>query len=289
MHRPLGHRRISSLKPQPVMLMCDVSVSTELSFGAESDTIMTKLQEMQSTIATLQKEALEYATKATAGYLPLDLIRNNDVNTTVYTGLPSYGVLVALERYPHRRAAHPPAWRDRSIRVTPIEKLREELYHLTIEHQLFAVLVRLRRGLAMKDMADRLGITAGQFSDVFPTWILFLSRELSLLFPWPTRELVQVWMPASFKKQYPSIRAIIDCLELQIQRPLSLMWKLQTFSQYKSRNIFKVLVAISPGSLVSFGSDDWGGRVLDHEISRNAPFPVCFRQAIQLWKTGDLT
>ena len=100
---------------------------------------------------------------------------------------------------------------------------------------------------------------------LLPGWF-FLALELPLLFPWPSIKVIDVTIPPCFAK-YPSTRVIIDRIEMQVQRPTSLLQQSVIYSQYKSRNTFKVLVGISPCGLVTFLSPLRGRRVSDREIT----------------------
>ena len=171
------------------------------------------------------------------------------------------------------KAAALHAWRGPQEEMQRTEKgmagrERSTSRELTEEEQLFSVLVRLRLGLHIDDLSARCGISAAHFSRLFTTWIVFLEKELKLLFPFPTQEAVAKYSPPQFST-YPNTRVIIDCTELFIERPSQLKVNCQTYSSYKSHSTFKALVAVSPGGVVVFVSRLWSGRSSDKQITQS--------------------
>ena len=126
-------------------------------------------------------------------------------------------------------------------------------------------LVRTRKNFDVHFLADTFGISSGQVSRIYTTWITFLSTEMSFLVPWPHRDEIMKSMPVRFKK-YPNLRIIIDCLELFIQKPKLPSSQKVTWSNYKHRNTVKLLVGITPNGIISFVPPLWTGMVSDKEI-----------------------
>ena len=74
-------------------------------------------------------------------------------------------------------------------------------------------------------------------------------------------------MPHAFWK-FPTTRVILDCTEIFIQIPSSLLAQSESWSNYKHHNTLKCLVGVTPNGLVSFVSELSGGRVSDVKITK---------------------
>ena len=203
----------------------------------------------------------------------IGMLTGNDKLVRFYTGMPSFGSFQALVDYLKPKAKEMTGWNGSKTKDMSIEGSCHGsrcFTDITIGNQLFAVLVRLRLGLLITDVCTRFKISEATYSRMFTTWMCFLTKELRLLFPFPSREQIMQWMPRKFKKYFPNTRIIIDCYEIECQRPSGLMNSSVTYSQYKSRNTWKLLIGCTPSGLVSFISDAWGGRISDREITEKS-------------------
>ena len=106
--------------------------------------------------------------------------------------------------------------------------------------------MHLRLSVPTLDISTRLDISEATYSRLFATWIPFLAKELNLLFPFPSQALTDSWVPRVFQLCYPNTQIITDCYEVPCQHPSGLTTQSLTFSDYKSRNTFKVLIARVP-------------------------------------------
>jgi hypothetical protein len=77
------------------------------------------------------------------------------------------------------------------------------------------------------------------------------------------------------------VRFIIDCTEIQIERPTSPKFAQETWSEYKQRYTVKFLVAVTPDGRIVFVSDAYGGRCSDEYITEHCGF-------LDLLEPGDV-
>ena len=205
------------------------------------------------------------------------LIKSN-LKMNFYTGTTSIAIFNAIFSllYPYLKYIKP--WRGskearRKSKVGTVS-WKYKCKKLSLKDQFFLTLVRLRLGLLNEDLADRFQISTGLCSEIFKTWISFLSSTLGqALINWIPKEAVLEHMPKVFKeKGYSNVRVIIDCFESFIERSKSLEVQAVTWSDYKHHNTIKFLLGISPAGFITFLSDCYGGRASDKFICQDSGF-----------------
>ena len=140
------------------------------------------------------------------------------------------------------------------------------LSKLSVEDQFILTMVRLRRKPSIIMLGNLFGISPSTLTKVFISWIMFLKDELSFLLPFQSlNEMEGVRVPKAFRS-YPDLRSIIDCTEIYIEMPYKIAAQRSTYSNYKARNTFKVLVGISPIPHFNFVSQLFTGSISDKEI-----------------------
>ncbi len=148
--------------------------------------------------------------------------------------------------------------------------------------QFYLVLMKLRFGLTHKDLAFRSHCSHATISAIFHDWLNIMAQRFSSLIHWPSREEIKKNLPALFRSPpFNSVRCIIDCSEIFIDRPTSLSASAMTYSNYKSHDTIKFLVGISPTGSITFLSKSWGGWASDKTITKSSGL-------IDLLEEGDI-
>lgn len=93
------------------------------------------------------------------------------------------------------------------------DRVRVSTSRLQPIEQFLAVMMRLRLGWYVRDVADRFSISVSSYSSYFTTWLNLIHAELEVINVFPPRDIITRTMPNSFKDRYPSTRVIIDCTE----------------------------------------------------------------------------
>ena len=137
-----------------------------------------------------------------------------------FTGLPSFSVLRAIYNLTAKGLSE------------PIDCSLFDQYLLT--------LVKLRLNTGDVDLAFRFGISQTSVSRYLHKWVDTLYTRLSFLIHWPERPDLMKTMPTDFQKHFKKCVLIIDCFEVFIERPTSLLARAQTYSNYKKTQYHQV-------------------------------------------------
>ena len=140
-------------------------------------------------------------------------------------------------------------------------------HSLSSRNELLLTLVKLRLGSPYIDLAIRFGLSTGTVSNIFTSWLSLLYRKFKVLDIWPSCMQVDNSMPPHFQQLYPSTRVIIDCTEFPIEKPSDPESQRSTWSSYKNRNTFKLLLGINPAGAITFVSELYSGSVSDNELT----------------------
>ena len=209
-----------------------------------------------------------------------------EMEVKVYTGLPSTETFRFLFDYLSEKARFMQYWRGgkQTTKESPQPPSPFELAtgfvkgrpgperKLRLEQEFLLTLMKLRLALLTIDLGFRFHVSATTVSSIFITWVKLMSKELSVLIVWPSRQQVKKTLPSCFRKLYPKVRCIIDCFECFTETPSGLDLAATLWSEYKHHYTFKVLVAITPNGAISYVSSCYGGRASDVFIVRNSGF-----------------
>lgn len=137
------------------------------------------------------------------------------------------------------------------------------------EMMLFFIRMRLRS--PMQDLAYRFDVSQSTASRVCKKWLDVFYEWLGSLVRCPDKEEVMKTMPVAFAENFDlKVRVILDCFEVFIQRPSSLITRSETWSHYKHHNTVEFLLAICPQGMVTFISQTFGGHASDKHITEDS-------------------
>ncbi|GBM34928.1 hypothetical protein AVEN_41471-1 [Araneus ventricosus] len=88
----------------------------------------------------------------------------------------------------------------------------------------------------------------------------------------PDKKAVQAHLPICFRARYGHLISIIDCFEIEIEKPSDPVSQALTWSDYYNCNTLKYLVSCTPDGLVNFISEGFWGRASDVLIVENSGF-----------------
>ena len=127
-------------------------------------------------------------------------------------------------------------------------------------------MMKLRQAKEDIELSYLFQVSESTVSNIIVTWINFMYFQLKELNIWPSRLVIDEYMPDDFFANFNKTRVILDATEVPINKPQNVNAQSATFSNFKNKNSLKVMIGCTPRGTVSYISDDDCGATSDRQI-----------------------
>ena len=112
-------------------------------------------------------------------------------------------------------------------------------------------------------LGDEYGKSSSSANIIFRKTVPILAHYLKKFIFWPSQKSIKASLPLPFRARYNNVQSIIDCFEIEIQKPSNPLYQALTWSEYKKCNTIKYLISSTPDGTINFISEGFGGRTTD--------------------------
>lgn len=137
---------------------------------------------------------------------------------------------------------------------------------------IFLTLKKIRTGSTFVCLGDDFGTSESNASKIFSKSLPIINKFLRKLIIKPEISFVKSNLPLAFRARYSNVYCIIDCLEIEIEKPSDAVKQSLTWSEYKKCNTLKYLISCTPDGIIHFVSGGFGGRTSDAVVVENSGF-----------------
>lgn len=130
------------------------------------------------------------------------------------------------------------------------------------EHILLC-LNKIRLDSKFTQLKDEYGMTSSYLGKIFKKCIPCIASVMRPFIVELDSDVNKRTLPMAFRHKYNNVSCIIDCLEIEVQRPSKAVSQALTWSEYKKANTIKYLISCTPNGLVNYVSPGFGGRTTD--------------------------
>nr|CAI5831349.1 unnamed protein product [Callosobruchus analis] len=144
-------------------------------------------------------------------------------------------------------------------------------HRLNVRERVLLTMTKLKLDLSYVTLGALFSISGQLCKTYFFDFLTVLSQVLKVCIYFPSAEEVSKNLPKCFKN-FKNCRAVLDCIEIFIQRPSCLCCRIKFYSQYKKSTTIKFMTGVSPGGIITFISKPYGGRASDKLIFEESDF-----------------
>ncbi|KAL1448903.1 hypothetical protein WDU94_000153 [Cyamophila willieti] len=142
----------------------------------------------------------------------------------------------------------------------------------TSEKNIFLCLKKIRWNEPYTILSLDFDLSPTYLGTIFKTICPKMAECLKKFILWPSKEQVFENLPIPFRARFSKVVVIIDCFEIEIEKPSNSLNQTLTWSDYKKCNTLKYLIGYTPDGTVCFVSEGFGGRASDSVILRKSGF-----------------
>lgn len=136
------------------------------------------------------------------------------------------------------------------------------------------VLFKLKHADPFYKIADLFNLSERTLQRIFPRVLDMMSKICAQFIYWPSVIDIKKNLPLSFRtnKDYSNVQSIIDCFEIEVEKPNNPIAQSATWSQYKGCNTIKFLISATPDGFINFISKGYAGRITDVKLVEESGF-----------------
>ncbi|XP_048487349.1 uncharacterized protein LOC119692329 isoform X1 [Plutella xylostella] len=138
-------------------------------------------------------------------------------------------------------------------------------------------LKKIRLNNSFRELADDFGIDRSYPSKIFFKNVPLIASVMRPFIVSLDKELIKKTLPMAFRHKYHTVSCIIDCLEIEVQKPSKALNQALSWSDYKKANTIKYLISCTPNGLINYISYGYGGRITDTCIVETSDFSKCLQ------------
>uniref|UniRef100_A0A8D8QTW0 THAP-type domain-containing protein n=1 Tax=Cacopsylla melanoneura TaxID=428564 RepID=A0A8D8QTW0_9HEMI len=137
---------------------------------------------------------------------------------------------------------------------------------------IFMALRKVRLDENLEVLGDHFALSKSRVSRILKTALPNVAVFLKSHIFWPDKEVIKRNLPIAFRANFSNVQSIIDCFEIQIEKPSDPTFQALTWSDYKKCNTLKYLISSTPDGFINFISKGYGGRASDVQIVEDSKY-----------------